>query len=129
MSMSDPIADMLTRVRNALAVGHTSVVCSASKQNMAILEVMRQEGYIRGVEPSEDGRQLKVALKYYAGKPVIEKIMRISRPGLRQYVGFRDIKPVLSGLGISIISTSQGIMSDVEAQKRSVGGEVICQVV
>ena len=128
MSMSDPVADMLTRVRNALAVGHDSGLCSNSRLNAAILEVMRSEGYIRGAKPSEDGRGLQVALKYYAGRPAIESVRRVSRPGLRSYAGASKIKPVLNGLGVAIVSTSQGVMSDAEARKRGIGGEIICTV-
>ncbi len=128
MSMSDPVADMLTRVRNALAVGRPSVSCSSSRLNRAILEVMRSEGYIRGAEPSADGREIKIALKYYAGKPVIETVKRISRPGLRSYAQANSIKPVLNGLGIAIVSTSQGVMTDSEARKRGIGGEILCTV-
>ena len=128
MSMSDPVADMLARVRNALAVEHDSVLCSNSRLNAAILEVMRNEGYIRGAKPSEDKRGLVVALKYYAGRPAIESIRRVSRPGLRSYVGASGLKPVLNGLGIAIVSTSQGVMSDVEARKRGIGGEILCTV-
>ena len=126
MSMSDPVADMLARVRNALAVGHDSVLCSNSRLNAAILEVMRSEGYIRGAKPSDDKRGLVVALKYYAGRPAIENVRRVSRPGLRSYAGAGKIKPVLNGLGIAIVSTSQGVMSDIEARKRGIGGEVLC---
>ncbi|MCY4324839.1 MAG: 30S ribosomal protein S8 [Betaproteobacteria bacterium] len=128
MSMSDPVADMLARVRNALAVGHQSVLCSNSRLNAAILEVMRTEGYIRGAKPSEDGRGLVVALKYYAGRPAIESIRRVSRPGLRSYAGSSAIRPVLNGLGIAIVSTSQGVMSDAEARKRGIGGEILCAI-
>lgn len=128
MSMSDPTGDMLARIRNALAVGHPSVVCRQSRLNAAILGVMADEGYIRGFRPSDDERGLKVLLKYYAGKPAIEHLRRVSKPGLRRYAGSGDIKPVLNGMGIAIVSTSKGVMTDHAARKKGVGGEVVCQV-
>lgn len=128
MSMSDPVGDMLTRIRNALAVKHASVKCLGSKFNASILEVMRVEGYIRGFQVGEDGRSIKVALKYYAGKPVIEEIKQVSRPGLRRYAGSTEIKTVMNGLGIAIMSTSKGVITDHEARKLGVGGEIICQL-
>ena len=128
MSMSDPTGDMLARIHNALAMGHSSVECRSSKINSAVLKVMLDEGYIRGFHPTDDKRGLRVMLKYYAGKPAIEHIKRISRPGLRRYSGSSDIEPVLNGMGISIVSTSSGVMTDHKARKTGVGGEVICQV-
>lgn len=128
MSMSDPVGDMLTRIRNALAVGHPTTSCRASRLNSSILQVLADEGYIRGHERSEDGRTIKVMLKYYAGKPVIDSIKRVSRPGLRRYSGFDSVKPVLNGMGIAVVSTSKGVMTDTDARKNRVGGEVICQV-
>lgn len=128
MAMSDPTGDMLARIRNALAVGHTEVDCRASRFNEAILQVMRDEGYIRGWQQAEDQRSIRIALKYYGGKPAIELLRRISRPGLRQYTAAARIKPVLGGLGIAIVSTSQGVMSDAAAKRAKIGGEVICHV-
>lgn len=128
MSMSDPVGDMLTRIRNALAVNHPSVKCLGSKFNASILEVMRVEGYIRGFQMGVDGRSINVALKYYAGQPVIEQIKQVSRPGLRRYTGSDDIKSVMNGLGIAILSTSKGVMTDFQARKLGVGGEIICQL-
>ena len=128
MSMSDPVGDMLTRIRNALLVGKKNVTCLGSKFNIAILTVMRDEGYLRGFELSKDKREIIVALKYYAGNPVIENIKRISRPGLRKYAGSDDIKLVMNGLGIAILSTSKGVMSDHQARKQKIGGEVICHI-
>ena len=128
MSFSDPVADMLTRIRNAVQVGHNSAVCVRSKINAAILDVIRDEGYIRSHRISSDGRQIIIALKYYAGRPVIENIRRISRPGLRKYANVAAIKPVLNGLGIAVISTSSGVMTDREARTRGIGGEILCHL-
>jgi len=131
MSMSDPIADMLTRIRNAQMVQKVSVVMPASKLKTAIAEVLKAEGYIESfaVRGEATKLQLEIALKYYAGKPVIEKIERISRPGLRIYKGREDIKPVMNGLGVAIVSTSRGVMTDRRARETGVGGEVLCIVV
>ena len=126
--LSDPVGDMLTRIRNAIAVGHHDVNCPCSKINQAVIKVMHDEGYIQGFNVSDDKRSIKVDLKYYAGKPVIEHIKRVSKPGIRRYTKFASIRPVLNGLGIAIISTSQGVMTDHEAKKRKIGGEVICQI-
>ena len=128
MSMSDPTGDMLARIRNALAVGHSSAVCRASKINSAVLQVLQDEGYIRGYSLSDDKYSIKVMLKYFGGKPVIEHVKRYSRPGLRRYVGAKDIKPVLNGMGIAVVSTSSGVMTDHLARKKGIGGEVICEV-
>ena len=130
MSMSDPIADMLTRIRNAQRVEKTEVVMPSSKVKVAIADVLKDEGYIEGYTVSEDGGKatLTVGLKYYAGKPVIEKIERVSRPGLRIYKGREDIPPVMNGLGVAIVSTSRGVMTDRKARSTGVGGEVICYV-
>lgn len=128
MSMSDPVGDMLTRIRNALAVSKNKVDCRGSKFNAAILKVLRDEGYVRGFEFDADARNISVKLKYYGGSPVIESIQRISRPGLRKYLGGDDIKPVMNGLGIAIVSTSKGVMTDHKARRENVGGELICQV-
>ena len=128
MSMSDPIGDMLTRIRNALAVNHASVACTASRVNALILDVMLQEGYIRGYQYADDKRTIKVALKYYAGKAVIEYLHRVSKPGLRSYSKAADLKPFMNGLGIVVVSTSHGVMTDHQARSQKLGGEVICQI-
>ena len=131
MSMSDPIADMLTRIRNAQATEKVSVAIPASKVKVAIAKVLKDEGYIEDfANRSVDGKDvLEVGLKYYAGKPVIEKIERVSRPGLRIYKGRDDIPRVMNGLGIAIVSTSRGVMTDRRARETGVGGEVLCIVV
>ena len=130
MSMSDPIADMLTRIRNGQAANKTEVAMPASKLKAAIADVLQNEGYINGSAVKDvDGKsQLVVELKYYEGKPVIEKLERISRPGLRTYKPKDGLPKVLGGLGVAIISTSNGVMSDRAARKAGVGGEVICYV-
>jgi small subunit ribosomal protein S8 len=130
MSMSDPIADMLTRIRNAQLSEKQSVVMPASKLKSSIAKVLKDEGYIDDyVVRASDGRpQLEIGLKYYAGEPVIEKIERVSRPGLRIYKPSRDIPTVMNGLGIAIVSTSKGVMTDRQARGLGVGGEVLCVV-
>lgn len=130
MSMTDPIADMLTRIRNAQAAGKTNVVMPSSKVKKAIAEVLRDEGYIDGyvVEPNDGKPVMNVTLRYYAGQPVIERIERVSRPGLRIYRGVEDIPKVMNGLGIAIVSTSRGVMTDRKARATGVGGEVLCIV-
>jgi small subunit ribosomal protein S8 len=131
MSMSDPIADMLTRIRNAQATEKQSVVIPASKVKQAIAQVLKDEGYIEDFAVrSNDGKAvIEIGLKYYAGKPVIEKIERVSRPGLRIYKGRDDIPRVMNGLGVAIVSTSRGVMTDRRARESGVGGEVLCVVV
>ena len=130
MSMSDPISDMLTRIRNAQASEKTSVVMPSSKLKVAIAKVLKDEGYIEDFKVSQDGAKnlLEVGLRYYAGRPVIEKIERVSRPGLRIYKASRDIPEVMNGLGIAIVSTSHGVMTDRKARASGVGGEVLCIV-
>jgi len=130
MSMCDPVADMLTRIRNAQLSEKQSVAMPASKLKSAIAKVLKDEGYIEGfaVRENEGKPQLEVSLKYYAGRPVIEKIERISRPGLRNYKPSRDIPIVMNGLGIAIVSTSKGVMTDRKARGLGVGGEVLCIV-
>ena len=130
MSMTDPIADMLTRIRNAQAVRKTVVVMPASKVKKAIAQVLKDEGYIDGfaVRESEGKPELEISLKYYAGAPVIERIERVSRPGLRIYKGRDDIPKVMNGLGVAIVSTSHGVMTDRNARATGVGGEVLCIV-
>ncbi|MCU7958864.1 MAG: 30S ribosomal protein S8 [gamma proteobacterium symbiont of Bathyaustriella thionipta] len=131
MSMSDPIADMLTRIRNAQAAEKTSVSMPASKHKSAIAQVLADEGYINGftVQKSDSGKDsLLVDLKYYQGKPVIEMLKRVSRPGLRIYKGKSEIPSVRSGLGVVIISTSRGVMSDRAARAAGQGGEILAYV-
>ena len=130
MSMSDPIADMLTRIRNAQMVEHAVVTMPSSKVKLAIAKVLKDEGYIEGFKVSgeEVKPMLEIALKYYAGRPVIEKIERVSKPGLRIYKSKDDIPRVMNGLGIAIVSTSQGVMTDRKARATGVGGEVLCIV-
>ena len=130
MSMSDPIADMLTRIRNAQETEKGSVRMPASKLKKAIAQVLQDEGYIDGFVVRENSGlpELEVALKYYAGRPVIEKIERISKPGLRIYKGRDDLPRVMNGLGVAIVSTSRGVMTDRKARSLGVGGEVLCVV-
>lgn len=130
MSMSDPIADMLTRIRNGQMTDKTSVRMPASKLKKAIAQVLQDEGYIEGflVRDNAGLPEMEVALKYYAGRPVIEKIERISKPGLRIYKGRDDLPRVMNGLGVAIVSTSQGVMTDRKARSLGVGGEVLCVV-
>ncbi len=130
MSMSDPIADMLTRIRNAQQMEKVSVTMPSSKVKVAIAQVLQDEGYVEGfVVKGESGKpQLEIALKYYAGRPVIEKIERVSRPGLRIYRGKEEIPRVMNGLGIAIVSTSRGVMTDRRARSAGIGGEVLCFV-
>ncbi len=131
MSFSDPIGDLITRIRNGLAVGKAQVVAPYSKIKDNILRVLKEEGYIRGFEVRLVRPQVKeviVDLKYYEGKPVIAKIRRVSKPGRRVYFGVKAMPKVSNGLGMSIISTSTGIVSDIEARKRGIGGEVICEL-
>jgi small subunit ribosomal protein S8 len=130
MSMSDPIADMLTRIRNAQEAEKQAVTMPASKLKAAIASVLKDEGYIEDFAVQQNGGKpmLEISLKYYAGKPVIEKMERISRPGLRIYKPSRDIPRVMNGLGIAIMSTSRGVMTDRKARGLGVGGEVLCIV-
>jgi small subunit ribosomal protein S8 len=131
MSMSDPIADMLTRIRNAQASEKVTVLMPSSKVKVSIAKVLKDEGYVDNFAVRDvDGKpQLEIALKYYAGKPVIEKIERVSRPGLRIYRGREEIPQVMNGLGVAIVSTSHGVMTDRKARQTGVGGEVLCIVV
>lgn len=130
MSMTDPIADMLTRIRNAQLAQKNSVAMPAPKLKAAIAAVLKDEGYIDdfAVRDAEGKPQLDIALKYYAGRPVIERIERISRPGLRVYKGSGDLPRVMNGLGIAIVSTPKGVMTDRRARATNVGGEVLCIV-
>jgi small subunit ribosomal protein S8 len=130
MSMSDPIADMLTRIRNAQMIGHNEVVIPSSKLKTSIAQVLKDEGYVDDfMVRDRDGKpELAISLKYYAGRPVIERLERISKPGLRVYKGRNDIPRVMNGLGIAILSTSRGVMTDRKARDTGVGGEVLCIV-
>ncbi len=130
MSMTDPIADMLTRIRNGQKARKVSVSMPASNAKEAVAEVLKNEGYITGYSSDGEGaaRQLSVELKYFDGVPVIEHIARASRPGLRIYRGKEDLPKVLGGLGIAIVSTSDGVMSDAQAREKGIGGEVLCIV-
>ena len=130
MSMTDPVADMLTRIRNAQRALKSSVNMPSSKLKVAIADVLKNEGYIESFQVINQGAkaELSVVLKYYAGLPVIEKIERISRPGLRIYKSCHDLPKVMNGLGVAIISTSKGITTDRAARRQNLGGEVICTV-
>lgn len=130
MSMSDPIADMLTRIRNGQTVDKTEVVIPSSKLKVAIAQVLKDEGYIDGfsVVNNNGKAELHVGLKYYAGRPVIERLERVSRPGLRVYKNHQTIPQVMNGLGIAIMSTPKGVMTDRKARAAGIGGEVICYV-
>jgi small subunit ribosomal protein S8 len=128
MSMQDPISDMLTRLRNGQARAKREVAMPASRQKAAVAEVLKNEGYIGGyrVEGEGAGKTLVVELKYYQGRPVIEHVKRISRPGLRVYRAKDELPSIVGGLGVAIVSTSRGLMSDREARAQGIGGEVIC---
>ena len=129
MTMQDPLADMLTRVRNAQTAGLATTEMPSSGTKVAIAKVLKDEGYISDYSVSEEGHStLSIELKYFGGKPVIEEIKRISRPGLRQYKGKDEIPQIKGGLGIVILSTNKGVMSDRAARAAGVGGEVICSV-
>ena len=130
MSMSDPIADLLTRIRNAQMVNKATVAVPSSKVKVAIVQVLKDEGYIDGFEvKTEAGKSvLDIALKYYAGRPVIERIERVSRPGLRVYKGSKTLPQVMNGLGVAIVTTPRGVMTDRKARATGVGGEVLCYV-
>jgi small subunit ribosomal protein S8 len=130
MSMSDPIADMFTRIRNAQGVDKKSVKMPSSKLKVAIAKVLQDEGYIEGYAVVGDSAkpELEVQLKYYAGRPVIERIERVSRPGLRVYKGRQSLPTVMNGLGVAIITTPQGVMTDRKARATGVGGEILAYV-
>jgi small subunit ribosomal protein S8 len=130
MSMTDPISDMLTRIRNGQKARKVSVSMPASTVKEAVASVLQDEGYITGYESSGEGAEktLSVELKYFEGTPVIEKVQRVSKPGLRIYRGKDELPKVLGGLGIAIVSTSAGVMSDRQAREKGIGGEVICVV-
>ncbi len=129
--MNDPIGDMLTRIRNAQLRGKSTVSTPASKLRGWVLDVLADEGYIRGYESGKDGAghpTLEIALKYYDGTPVIRELKRVSKPGRRVYMGSKEIPLVRQGLGVSIVSTPKGVMSDASARSQNVGGEVLCTV-
>lgn len=130
MSMSDPIADMLTRIRNAQSVKKSAVAMPSSNVKVAIAKVLKDEGYIEDFNVAQEGgkAELNIALKYYVGRPVIERLERVSRPGLRVYKGRDELPNVMNGLGVAIVSTSKGVMTDRKARATGVGGEVLCFV-
>lgn len=130
MSMSDPIADMLTRIRNGQLAGHAKVSMPSSKLKASLAKLLADEGYVSSFDVKDtDGKSiLSVDLKYYQGKPVIEMLKRVSRPGLRVYKNKDELPKVIGGLGVAVVSTSKGIMSDRDARKQGVGGEIICYV-
>jgi len=131
MSMNDPLGDMLTRIRNAQLRGRSTVRTPASKLRAWVLDVLKDEGYIRGYEAttSADGKpELEISLKYFEGTPVIREIKRVSKPGRRVYAGAKEVPAVRQGLGVSIVSTPKGVMSDAAARSANVGGEVLCTV-
>lgn len=129
MSMQDPLADMLTRIRNAQQVGKVDVAMPSSKLKVNVAKVLQDEGYVAGFSVSEDAQpQLTIELKYFDGKPVIAELDRVSRPGLRNYTGKDGLPTVRGGLGVAIVSTSKGVMTDRAARAQGVGGEVLCTV-
>ncbi|GGP23986.1 30S ribosomal protein S8 [Silvimonas iriomotensis] len=129
MAMHDPIADMLTRIRNAQRADKASVTMPSSKLKVAIAQVLKDEGYVESFSVAGDvKRELTIELKYYAGRPVIERIERVSKPGLRVYKGSDSIPQVMNGLGVAIVSTSKGVMTDRKARANGVGGELLCFV-
>ncbi|MGB5621633.1 MAG: 30S ribosomal protein S8 [Gammaproteobacteria bacterium] len=130
MSMTDPVADLLTRIRNGQKAGKTRVTMPSSGLKKAVLKVLQEEGYIADFAAEKDGQkeQLSVELKYFAGKPVIETVQRVSKPGCRVYRGKDELPKVLGGLGVAVISTPKGVMSDREARAQGHGGEIICVI-
>lgn len=131
MSLSDPLGDMLTRIRNGQQARKSSITSPASKLRSTVLEVLKREGYIRGYSQNEvraGVAELQIELKYHEGQPVIQRIQRVSKPGRRVYSKIKDLGKVSNGLGISILSTPRGVMSDAEARAANVGGEVLCEV-
>ncbi|HIL87562.1 MAG TPA: 30S ribosomal protein S8 [Deltaproteobacteria bacterium] len=130
MSMTDPIADMLTRIRNANLRRNSEVAMPSSKMKASIAQVLQEEGFVDGVQVEEDGvfRTLKIQLRYWQGEPVIRKIVRISKPGLRQYTKSGELRPVINGQGIAIVSTSKGVMGDRQCRAEGIGGELLCKV-
>jgi small subunit ribosomal protein S8 len=129
MSMSDPVSDMLTRIRNAQQMEKPAVRMPSSKLKLAIAKVLKDEGYIDGFAVTQDVKpELEITLRYYAGRPVIDRIERVSKPGLRIYRGRDDLPSVMNGLGVAIVTTSRGVMTDRKARALGVGGEVLCMV-
>ena len=131
MAINDPVGDMLTRIRNAQMRGMSKTITPASKLRARVLDVLESEGYIRGyssVEHPNNKKDFEIELKYFDGQPVIQNMKRVSKPGRRVYSAVKDIVPVRNGLGISILSTPKGVMSDAAAREHNVGGEVLCQV-
>ncbi|MBB4658904.1 30S ribosomal protein S8 [Parvularcula dongshanensis] len=131
MAINDPVGDMLTRIRNAQLRGMSKTTTPASKLRGRVLDVLEAEGYIRGytkVEHANNKRDFEIELKYFDGQPVIQFMKRVSKPGRRVYTSIKDISPVRNGLGISILSTPKGVMSDAAAREHNVGGEVLCEV-
>ena len=129
MSMQDPIADMLTRIRNGQSAAKVSVAMPSSKQKVAIAKLLKEEGYVADYKVSGDTKaELEVELKYFQGKPVVELIQRVSRPGLRIYKKRGELPKIMNGLGIAVVSTSKGVMTDRAARKAGMGGEIICYV-
>jgi len=127
--MSDPIADLLTRIRNGQSAGKAQVTMPSSKAKVAIVEVMKNEGYVADYSVSADSKpELTVTLKYFEGRPVIDELKRVSRPGLRIYKGSDELPKILNGLGVAIVSTSAGLMTDSQARKAGHGGEVLCTI-
>jgi small subunit ribosomal protein S8 len=129
--MTDPLGDMLTRIRNAQMRGKSTVSTPASRLRIWVLDVLKDEGYIRGYEKTTDANghpSLEISLKYYEGTPVIRELKRVSTPGRRVYLSVKDLPQVRQGLGVSIVSTSKGVMSDAHARQANVGGEVLCTV-
>ena len=130
MTMTDPISDLLTRIRNGQLVRKSKIMCPSSNLKEAILKVLHEEGYIRGYEITEDekGKQLEIALKYYDGKPVIKEITSVSKPGMRVYSSVKTMPTYKNNMGISILSTSKGVMTNFSAQSANIGGEILCRV-
>ncbi len=129
MSLSDPLGDMLTRIRNGQSAQKGAIASPASRLRTNVLEVLKREGYIRGFSQSDEGhKELSIELKYHNGEPVIKELRRVSKPGRRVYSGVKDLPRIYNGLGIAILSTPRGVMSDAEAREAHVGGEILCTV-
>ncbi len=130
MTMTDPISDLLTRIRNGQMVRKSKIVCPASKIKVAIIKVLQKEGYIREFEVTEDekGKQIEISLKYFDGKPVIKEISRVSKPGMRVYSSVKTMPSFKNNMGITILSTSKGVMTNFDAQTANIGGEILCRV-
>ncbi len=130
MTMTDPISDLLTRIRNGQQVKKASITCPSSKFKLAILKVMKDEGYIRDYNITEDikGKVIEISLKYFHGEPVIKEIVRISKPGLRVYSSVKEMPVYKNNMGVSIISTSKGVMTSFKAKEINIGGEVLCRI-